>query len=97
MAIDTAHRSSIYQSLIPVMGEENADVLMSQFPATEGDELVTKQFLRAELADVRSQIAEQGGAFERTVTRQTYWLAGVVLTSLLGGLAASAALASGFG
>jgi hypothetical protein len=96
MVIDTAHRSSIYQSLVPVMGEENASIFMDQFPATEGEEPVTKQFLRAELADVRTQIAEQGEAFQHTVTRQTYWLVGVVLTSLLGGLAASAALAAGF-
>jgi hypothetical protein len=89
MVIDTAHRSSIYQSLVPVMGEENASIFMDHFPSSEGQEPVTREFLRAELA-------EQREAFQRTVTTQTYWLAGVVLTSLLGGLAASAAITAGF-
>lgn len=31
---------------------------MSEFPASEADELVTRQFLRAELAVVRTELAE---------------------------------------
>lgn len=50
MALDARTRSSIYQKLIPVLGEQDANDLMSEFPASEADELVTKQFLRAELA-----------------------------------------------
>jgi hypothetical protein len=31
--------------------------LMAEFPASEGDELVTKSYLRAELAELRTEIA----------------------------------------
>lgn len=49
MALDAAHRASIYEKLRPVLGDEDANVLMSEFPAIEAQELVTKDFLRAEL------------------------------------------------
>lgn len=61
MALDARTRSSIYQSLAPVIGDDNANALMSEFPSVEADELVTKEFLRAELAlevgGLRTEIA----------------------------------------
>ena len=51
MTLDARHRSSIYTKLVPLLGEDDANALMSEFPSTESDELVTKQFLRAELAE----------------------------------------------
>ncbi len=58
MALDTKHRSSIYNKLLTTLGEEDASVLMDQFPAVEANELVTKQFLRAELAEIRVEMAD---------------------------------------
>lgn len=57
MALDARHRSSLYLKFVPLVGEEDANALMSQFPASEAEELVTKQFLRAELATLRSEMA----------------------------------------
>jgi hypothetical protein len=74
MALDARTRTSIYRSLAPVIGEENANALMSEFPSVEADELVTKQFLRAELAQLRTEMSER-------FQRQTAWLAGTVLAS----------------
>jgi hypothetical protein len=56
MSLSTRQRSSIYQKLIPVLGEEDADALMAEFPATEHDQLVTRDHLRAELALVRGDL-----------------------------------------
>jgi hypothetical protein len=62
MALDARHRSSLYLKFVPLVGEEDANALMSEFPASEAEELVTKQFLRAELAltngELRSEMAE---------------------------------------
>lgn len=55
MALDARSRSSIYQNLVPILGEHDANLLMSEFPSIEADEPVTKQFLRAELAGLRSE------------------------------------------
>lgn len=56
MALDAAHRSSIYEKLRPILGDEDANVLMSEFPSLEAEELVTKDFLRAELALTRGEL-----------------------------------------
>ena len=56
MALDARHRSSIYGKLVPVLGEEDANALMTEFPSVEADELVTKQFLRAELVELRGDL-----------------------------------------
>ena len=56
MALDAAHRSSIYQKLVPILGSDDANALMTEFPGTEQDELVTKGFLRAELAQLRLEV-----------------------------------------
>ena len=57
MALDAAHRASIYEKLRPVLGDEDANVLMSEFPSIEAQELVTKDFLRAELAGIEAKLA----------------------------------------
>lgn len=56
MVLDARHRSSIYQKLVPLLGDDDANALMSEFPSYDGDELVTKQFLRAELAELRTDM-----------------------------------------
>jgi hypothetical protein len=65
MTLDARQRSSIYQSLVPLLGDDDANALMSEFPAIEADELVTKQFLRAEMAitrgELRAEMAQLGG------------------------------------
>jgi len=62
MALDARHRTSIYQKLLPILGDDDTNALMTEYPSIEGDELVTKQFLRAELAltrgDLRAELAE---------------------------------------
>jgi hypothetical protein len=64
MALDAAHRSSIYQKLVPLLGDDDANALLTQFPSIEAEELVTKDFLRAELAltraDLRAEMATMG-------------------------------------
>lgn len=57
MALDAARRASIYEKLRPVLGDEDANALMSEFPSIEAQELVTKDFLRAELAELRGELA----------------------------------------
>ncbi len=56
MALSTRHRSSIFQTLSPILGEEEAEAMLSQFPARDLDEPVTKEFVRAEIADVRGTL-----------------------------------------
>lgn len=61
MPLTQKHRSSIYRSLSPLLGEEEAEALLNEFPAREVDELVTRGHLRAELAGVRAELADVRG------------------------------------
>jgi hypothetical protein len=77
MALSQKHRSVLFEYLAPNVGEDAAEALMAEFPTREGDELVTKDFLRAELADLRSDLmVKQTGIM---LTAIGIW-AGVIIT-----------------
>ena len=61
MSLTERSRAALYQGLITVIDDEQAvEEMMSYFPARDVEEPVTKEFLRAELADLRSEMAELG-------------------------------------
>jgi len=68
MALDARTRSSIYEKLIPVLGEHDANAFMSEFPSSEADELVTKQFLRAELVTEVGSLRTEMASLENRLT-----------------------------
>jgi hypothetical protein len=61
MALDARTRSSIYGKFAEILGDHDANALMTEFPSIEADELVTKQFLRAELGELRSELCGEIG------------------------------------
>jgi hypothetical protein len=61
MALLEKHRSIIYAHFVETIGEEAAEAMLSQFPARELDEPVTKEFVEAQITDVRREIAELRG------------------------------------
>lgn len=68
MAIDAAHRASIYEKLRPIPGDEDANVLRSEFPAVGADVLVSRDHLRAELAELRAELRGAMGSLETRLT-----------------------------
>lgn len=56
MALSQKHRIALYQHFEPQVGEDVTEALLSEFPAHDGDELVTKAFLRAEVAQLRVEM-----------------------------------------
>jgi hypothetical protein len=97
VALTTRHRSSIYRTLSPLIGEEEAEALLSQFPARELDEPVTKEFVRAEIATlrgelhteiaaVRTELAQLEARINDRFREQTMWMAGSMTVGM--GLAA---------
>ena len=86
MALSQKNRSSIYQGLTPIIGEEAAEAMLSQFPARELDEPVTKEFVRAEIAEVRAEIATLEARINGRLREMTMWMAGSITAGM--GLAA---------
>lgn len=82
MALDARTRSSIYTKLVPVLGDVDANALMSEFPSVEADELVTRQFLRAELAELRSEwrseLSDLRAELADRFHQQTVWFGGAL-------------------
>ena len=87
MALDARHRSSIYGKLVPVLGEEDANALMTEFPSVEADELVTKQFLRAELAEFRGEMRTEIADLRDDLTLRMVALLGTA-TAVIGTITA---------
>ncbi len=85
MALTEKHRNRIYQHLAPEWGEEVTEAFLSQFPAREGEEPITRDYLRAELGDLRGElrgeIAELRGEMHQLGSRLAGLIVGV--TSLL--------------
>ena len=92
MVLDARHRSEIYQVFVPLMGVDNANALMSEFRSYDGEELVTKEFLRAELAltkgELRAEIADLRVDIGAVENRLTLRLGGAIVaaTTILGAL-----------
>jgi hypothetical protein len=79
VALSIEHRTTIYERLSPILGEEEAQALVAQFPARAQDEPVTKHdlaLLRSDLALLRSDLRTEMRDLQATNTR---WLVTTML------------------
>lgn len=56
MALSQKHRIALYAHFKPHLGDDVTEAFLAEFPARDDDELVTRSFLRAELADLRTEL-----------------------------------------
>lgn len=56
MAISEKLRASIFRKLSPVIGEEETEAVLSNFPARDVEEPVTKEHLQLELTLIRTDL-----------------------------------------
>ncbi len=56
MALSEKLRASIFRKLSPVIGEEETAAVLSNFPARDVEEPVTKEHLQLELALIRTDL-----------------------------------------
>jgi hypothetical protein len=82
MALSQKHRIALYEHFVPQLGEDVTEALLAEFPAHDGDELVTKTFLRAEMAE---QSADLRAEMHRLHTQTLTTIIGVasVMTAVL--------------
>jgi hypothetical protein len=70
-------RTTIYQQFEPLLGEKVVGEMLSYFPARDVEEPATKEFVRAELAELRAAMHDE-------FRRQLQWL--VVTLLAIGGM-----------
>ena len=59
MALTQRSRTPIYQGLTQLIQDDQAvEEMLSYFPSRDVEEPVTKEFVRAEMADLRAEMAE---------------------------------------
>jgi hypothetical protein len=99
--LSQAHRRSIHTSLTPVLGEEETDALMSEFPASESDMPATKAdlvLLRSDFtlfrSDMQREFANFRSEIEATFRRTIQWMAIAIITAMIGGMGVAAAIGS---
>jgi hypothetical protein len=56
VTLSEKHRSALYAYLVPEVGEEVAEAFIAEFPAGDGEEPITRDFMRAELAELRTEL-----------------------------------------
>jgi hypothetical protein len=70
VALLEKHRTVIDAHLVEQVGEEAAEAMLAQFPSRDLDEPVTKDFVRAEIAELRTElVARIDGQTDRLMTR----------------------------
>ncbi len=101
MILTQKQRSSIYSGLAPVIGEEKAEAVLSQFPSTAGEEPVTRDALRAELAEfreaMRTELHVELGHMHDQMRQMAMWMVGATIAGLVGGMGVAAAIGSALG
>lgn len=85
MALSQKHRTALYAHFLPTVGEEVTEALLAEFPARDGDDLVTKEFLRAELAELRAEMAGLRVEMHQLIGRSNVMVIGAmgVMTAIL--------------
>ena len=56
MALSAQHRSILYTEFVDRLGPDVTEAFLAEFPAREGDEPITRDFLRAELSVTRGEL-----------------------------------------
>jgi hypothetical protein len=95
--LSQAHRRSIHTSLTPVLGEEEADALMSEFPTSEHDMPATKADLNGLRHEMQVGFAEMRSEMHDLFRRMTTWLVGLIITAMIGGMGLAAWIGAAVG
>jgi hypothetical protein len=104
VALSQKQRTNIYARLSPVIGEEEADALLLQFPSREADEPVVKADLAVVTADLavvkadigvlraemHAEIADLQADMADRFRQQTVWM----VTAVFGGITTGTVIAA---
>ena len=96
MTLSERSRSALYQGLAAIIDDQEAvQEMLSQFPSRDVDEYVTKDFLRAEMTEFRSEMRSDMASLRlelhTELRRQLVWTISTMI-ALAGSMIATVAL-----
>jgi hypothetical protein len=81
------HRRTIYEKLSPIVGDEETEAMLAQFPSTPEQAPVTVNVLDLRLADLRAEMKDLRVAMEHEMRALAWKVVGTFVVGL--GLAAT--------
>jgi len=98
MALTEKSRSALYQGLTTIADEQAVQEMLSYFPARDVEEPVTKELLRAEMSDLRTELrgemSELRGEMSAMEIRLTDKISRALIWSIGANIAAMVAIAA---
>lgn len=79
MALLEEHRNTIYSYFVPHLGKEATQAMLSQFPARDVDEYVTKGDLAITEANLRAELHREMGALGDRLTNRMLTIAVLIV------------------
>ncbi len=76
MALTNKSRTAIYSGLTDIIDEDAVEEMLTNFPARDIDEPVTRDFLEARLSQMEGRILTTMGARLTSLTR---WMVGMMI------------------
>lgn len=82
MALTEKSRSALYLGLSHVIDEEAVEEMLTNFPTHDIDDIATKDFVRAEIAGVRTEMASMKAEIIRWNIATMLVFAGLVIAAI---------------
>ena len=83
MALTNKSRTAIYSGLTDIIDEDAVEEMLTNFPARDTDEPVTRDYLSAQLSRAESRLSrdihESKDEMNRRLTSQTRWMVGMII------------------
>ena len=85
MALTNKSRTAIYNALTDIIEEEALEEMLTNFPAREVDEPVTRDFLDARIAEIDVRMAQMetriNATLDKRLTSQTRWMVAMIVAA----------------
>ncbi|MCB1269769.1 MAG: hypothetical protein KDB19_16750 [Microthrixaceae bacterium] len=82
MALTEKSRATLFQGLSRIIDEEAVEEMLTNFPTHDIDDITTKDFVRAEIAGVRTEMASMKAEIIRWNIATMLVFAGLVIAAI---------------
>jgi hypothetical protein len=81
IALTNKSRTAIYNALTDIIEEEALEEMLTNFPAREIDEPVTRDFLAAQMSDLRGEMTQMESRLQDRLAAQTRWMVAMIVAA----------------